>query len=59
MSKKDDNVDRPRDETEVLRRMIATPPTPHKAHKRRPQPSANVRQLEKRRTNKKRDKDLG
>jgi hypothetical protein len=50
----DEEVAQRRDE--VLRRMIATPPKPHKAMKRRPAKASEGRQLEKRRTNKKRDK---
>jgi hypothetical protein len=51
MAKSDDeDVARRRDE--VLRRMIATPPKPHKAMKRRPAKAAEGRQMEKRRTNK-------
>jgi hypothetical protein len=54
MSDKDD-IARQRDE--VIRRMIATPPKAHKSEpKRRLTPSPEVRQLPKRRTNKKRDK---
>jgi hypothetical protein len=51
----DDEIARQRDET--IKRMIATPPKTHKDEpKRRPTPSPEVRQLPKRRTNKKRDK---
>ncbi len=52
----DDLIARQRDE--VIKRMIATPPKTHKEEpKRRPTPSPHVRQLPKRRTNKKRKTD--
>jgi hypothetical protein len=51
----DDEIDRQRDE--VVKRLIATPPKPLKDEpKRRPSPAPGVRQLPKKRTNKKRDK---
>lgn len=50
----DGEVARQRDET--IKRMIATPPKTHKEEpKRRLTPSPEVRQLPKRRSNKKRD----
>lgn len=49
----DEDVAQRRDE--VIKRMIATPPKTHKEEpKRRPTPSPEVRQLPKRRSNKKR-----
>lgn len=52
-----DENDTARQRDEVIKRMIATPPKAHKDQpKRRPTPSPEVRQLPKRRTNKKRDK---
>jgi hypothetical protein len=51
----EDDIARQRDA--VIKRMIATPPTPHnKEAKRRPSGIPGATQLPKRRTNKKRDK---
>jgi hypothetical protein len=49
----DDDIDQRRDE--VIKRMINMPPKPHKSVPKR-RPSPEVRQLPKRRTNRKRDK---
>lgn len=55
MDRDEDEVARARDE--VIRRLHAMPPKRHKDEpKRRLTPSPEVRQLPKRRTNKKRDK---
>lgn len=55
MTNSDDETARKRDD--VMKRLIATPPSALKDEpKRRSAPSPAVRQLPKRRTNKKRDK---